>query len=212
MVQEGTAFCPNCNAPQIRVAAPESTSPSFAPGTPGEIQPPAQPVSLSPTPPLSPTAIDWSAGGPSVLIAGILSGAFCLLPMHMLWLLPGGALAVWLYNSRRPPYMQVATGTGAKLGAVTGVLGYLVVAIPVILGFVFAGDKVWSELTTAMKQQAGANPEANVQQVFELMKTAEGKAVIAVVMMSILFVMFLVLATAGGAIGAALVRRNQQHR
>jgi hypothetical protein len=185
-------------------------SPSFEPGTPGEIQPPAQPVSLSTGQWSSPAAIDWATGRRSVVIAGILSGAFCLLPLHMLWLLPGGALAVWLYNRRRPAYTRLTAGTGAKLGVVTGLVGYLIVAIPVTLGFVFAGDKVWPELTQAMKQQAGANPDANVQQVFELMKTAEGKAFFAVVMMAFLFVLFLVLATVGGAIGAALIRRDQQ--
>jgi hypothetical protein len=106
--------------------------------------------------------------------------------------------------------MHLTPATGAKLGAVAGVVGYILVAIPVIFGFIFASDKIWSELATAMKQQAGPNPDANVQQVFEMMKTAEGKAFIAVLMMAILFAMFLVFATLGGAIGAALMRRDQR--
>lgn len=212
MMQEGTAFCPNCSAPQIRVAAPESVSPSFEPGTPGEMQPPAQPVSLNSRPPLSPTAIDWSAGGPSVLIAGILSGFCFFLPLNIVWVVGGGALAVWLYNRRRPPYMQIAPGTGAKIGAVTGVVGYALFAIVAALGFIFASDKIWSQLTIAMKERAGPNPDANVQQMFDLMKTAEGKAFIAVFVMVFAFALFLGLATLGGAIGTALVRRNQRHQ
>jgi hypothetical protein len=191
---------------------PDPGSPSFEPGTPGEMQPPAQPVSLSSGPLLSPTAIDWSAGGPSVLIAGLISGFCFFLPLNVLWVIGGGALAVWLYNRRRPPYMQVATGTGAKLGAVTGAVGYALFAIIAALGFVFASDKIWSQLTIAMKERAGPNPDANVQQMFELMKSAEGKAFIAIFVMLFAFALFLGLATLGGAIGAALVRRDQHFR
>src|SRR4051812_6851768 len=209
MVQEGTAFCANCNAPQIRVSMPETESPSFEPGTPGEMQPPAQPVSLSARPPSSPTAIDWSAGGSAVLIAGVMSGFCFFLPLNLLWIVGGGLLAVWLYNRRRPPYMQISSGTGAKLGAVTGVVGYVLFAIVAILGFVFASERLWAELPTAMRERAGPNPEANVQQLFEMMKTAEGKAFIAVFVMVFAFALFLGLATLGGAIGAALVRRDQ---
>jgi hypothetical protein len=167
---------------------------------------------LSAGPPLSPTAIDWSAGGPSVLIAGILSGFCFFLPLNIVWVIGGGALAVWLYNRRRPPYMQVAPGTGAKLGAVAGVVGYALFAIVAVLGFVFASDKIWSQLTTAMHERAGPNPDANVQQMFDLMKTSQGKAWIAVLVMAFAFALFLGLATLGGAIGAALVRRDQRHQ
>jgi len=208
-VQDGTPFCPNCNAPQIRVSVPETESPSFEPGTPGEMQPPAHPVSLTSAEPLSPTAIDWSAGGKPVIIAGILSGFCFFLPLNLLWVVLGGALAVYLYNRRRPPYMQVSAGTGAKLGAVTGVIGYVLFAIVTVLGLAVAGDQIWAKLEEAMHKQAGPTPDVNVQQVFEMMKTAEGKAFIAVFVMIFAFALFLGLATLGGAIASTVVRRDQ---
>ena len=208
-VQEGTAFCPNCNAPQIRVAVPEGDSPSFEPGTPAEMQPPAQPVLLTPSEPLSPTAVDWSAGGKPVIIAGILSGFCFFLPLNLLWVVLGGALAVYLYNRRRPPYMQINAGTGARLGAVTGVVGYALFAIVSLIGFVFASDKIWSTLEEAMHQKAGPHPDANVQQLFEIMKTAEGKATIAVFVMAFAFALFIGLATIGGMVASSVVRRDQ---
>jgi hypothetical protein len=209
LVQEGRAFCPNCNAPQIRVASPENVTPSFEPGTPGEMQPPAQPVTLGSST-LSPTAIDWSAGGPAVLIAGLLSGFCFFLPLNIAWVVGGGALAVWIYHRRRPTYMQVSSGTGAKLGAVTGVIGYALFAVVAVLGFIFASDKIWSELITQMKARAGANPDANLRQMFELLNTAEGKAFVATFVMIFAFALFVGLSTLGGTIGAALIRRNQR--
>ena len=208
-VQEGTAFCPHCNAPQIRVSVPESDSPSFEPGTPAEMQPPARPVLLTPNEPLSPTAIDWSAGAKPVVIAGILSGFCFFLPLNLLWVVLGGVLAVFLYNRRRPPYLQISAGTGAKLGAVTGVVGYALFAIFAVIGFVFANEKLWAELDLALRQKAGPNPDVSVQQLFEILKTAEGKAVIAVCVMVFAFALFLGLATIGGAIAASLVRREE---
>jgi hypothetical protein len=191
---------------------PETDSPSFEPGTPGEMQPPAQPVSLSPRPLLSPSEIDWSAGGAAVLLAGILSGIGFFLPLGLIWVVVGGGLAVWLYNRRRPPYTQITSGTGAKLGAVTGVVGYLLFAIVAVLGLTFASERIWSELTIAMKERVGPNPDASVQQMFETMKTAEGKAILAVFVMAFIFAIFLLLGTLGGTIGAAVVRRDQHPR
>lgn len=189
---------------------PETESPSFEPGTPGEMQPPAQPVSLASREPLSPTAIDWSVGGKPVIIAGIVSGICFFLPLNLIWVVLGGVLAVYLYNRRRPPYMQISAGTGAKLGAVTGVIGYVLFALVMVLIFAFASDKLWSELDQALRQKAGPNPDASVQQLFEIIKTAEGKAAIAVFVMAFAFALFLGLATIGGAIGASLVRRDQR--
>jgi hypothetical protein len=173
------------------------------------MQPPAQPVSLE-SRTLSPTEIDWSAAWAAVLVAGVIGGFCFFLPLNFVWIVASGALAVYLYSRRRPPYMQISSGTGAKLGAVSGVVGYLLFAIVAVLGLSFAGDRVWSELTNEMQRQAGANPNANLQQMFEIMKTPEGKAVIAVFVMIFAFAFFLLLSTLGGAIGASLVQRNKR--
>jgi len=191
---------------------PETASPSFEPGTPGETQPPAQPVSLSSQAPLSPTAIDWHAGGGPVVIGGLLGGIGFFLPFSLIWIVLGGLVAVWLYNRRRPPYMQVSSGTGAKLGAVASVVGYTLFAVVAVVGLTFYSDKLWSEFTVELRKKVGPNPEANVQQMFEVMKTAEGKAILAVFVMAFIFAIFLGLGTIGGAIGAAVVKRDQHHR
>jgi hypothetical protein len=176
------------------------------------MQPPAQPVSLTSAEPLSPTAIDWSAGFKPVIIAGILMCCAFFLPIgtiNVIWIVLGGGLSVYLYNRRRPPYMQISTGTGAKLGAMTGLLGYALTAILTVIGFVIDGDKLWAQLDQQLRHQAGPSPDANMQQVFEIMKTAEGKATLAVLMLIFAFALFLGLATLGGAIASSMVRRDQ---
>ena len=99
-------------------------------------------------------------------MAGLLSGVCFFLPLNLIWIVLGGVLAVYLYNRRRPPYMQISAGTGAKLGAVTGVIGYALFAIIAVLGFTFASERIWAELEKQMHAQAGPTPEASVQQLF----------------------------------------------
>src|ERR1051326_7417864 len=44
-IEEGTPFCRHCGAPQIRIPGlEEAATPPMPPGTPGEVQPPAEPV------------------------------------------------------------------------------------------------------------------------------------------------------------------------
>src|ERR1700757_2928378 len=85
-VEDGVPFCPQCRAPQIRVARSEATSappplppeaeaatPPPSPSTTGEMQPPAQPT---PVPRagflLTPHAIEWSKAVPGAILGSIL--------------------------------------------------------------------------------------------------------------------------------------------
>ena len=107
--------------------------------------------------------------------------------------------------------MRVTTSTGAKLGAVAGVVAYLIFAIIAVLGFAFASDKIWATLTDLFRQQAGANPDANMRQLLEFMKTADGRVFIATILMGVTFAVSLGLSTLGGAIASAVVKREQRH-
>lgn len=51
VVEDGSPFCPNCHAPQIKVPVRPPTAPvsePLTPGTPEDVQPPAEPVLLEP--------------------------------------------------------------------------------------------------------------------------------------------------------------------
>jgi len=173
------------------------------------MQPPAQPVPLRASVITSPTSIDWSAGWPAVLIAALVSTVGSIVPLGLLWVIGCGALAVLLYKRRRPGYMRIGTSTGAKLGAVTGVFGCPLAILVEVAKIKLSNIDFWGQLTQALKQQAGPNPDANVQQMFEIIKTPEGKAMIACFIMIFAFALFLALSTLGGAIGAAFVGRDQ---
>ena len=120
-LEEGTPFCPHCGAPQIRVAMPENDSPGFIPGTPAEMQPPAEPVPIHSLPlPRAQGSIDWRAAFPTIGIAGFFTGLASLLPLGIVWVIAGGILTVVLYRKRHPEASPLTSGSGARMGAATG--------------------------------------------------------------------------------------------
>jgi hypothetical protein len=195
MVEDGAPFCPRCNAPQIRVnAAPP------APGTPGNLQPPAVP--------LEPPRLHSPATLPSAVIAGITMGILSLVPVVSLgcclWMVLGGIFAVHLYQRRAPG--PVTAGMGARLGALSGLFGFVVYALG-FTGQIFLfghGANIREQMVKALQDAAARNPDPNAQQVAQRMASPEGIAIIIVIGLLAFLVGFLLFSSIGGAIGAAI--------
>ena len=102
MVQEGIAFCPQCNAPQIRVAMAEPLT--SAPVSPGqEAASPSYPSYPYFGPPLV-SRIDWSQALPATALAGLIAAVLMMTPLAAfgLGMLIGGSLSVVFYRRRNP--------------------------------------------------------------------------------------------------------------
>lgn len=214
MIEDGTPFCPHCGAPQIRVQVPEGAqpadSPAFIPGTPAEMQPPAQPVSLSGISlPQQSSGFHWGEAFPSIAIAGVVTGLASFLPFGVLWTIAGGFFAVFLYRRKHFGW-PLTSGTGAKLGAVTGLIGYAIFSIVAAIDFTRPNSTLRQMLTQALQEAASRNSDPAVQDMYHKMSTPEGMAIMVVAMMIVLFAFFLGLGAAGGALGASLTRRNRR--
>ena len=155
-VEQGTAFCPQCNAPQIRVAVAETVPPSGS-------------VSESSIPPLPAyfgsslaTRIDWSQAWPATALAGLIAAVLMITPFAGLGLgmLIGGSLSVVFYR-RRVPAARLTPGMGARLGMVTGVLGSVCLAIVLAIRTLLTHgwDSVREDLITGVEQAAARNPD-----------------------------------------------------
>ncbi len=209
-VEEGTPFCKQCGAPQIRVGADAGASPPLPPGTPGQLQPPAQPVPLAPAPP-APGRIEWSHAFPGALIAGALLAICWMSPWatFCLWTMAGGALAGALYQRRRP--VAVTTGMGARLGAVTGLLGFVLFALVVSLEILATrGGRLRALLTQVFQQAAARNPNPAAEEMIQKLNSPQGIAVLVTIGLVVLLAAFLIFSAIGGAIGAALFRPREK--
>ena len=196
-------FCPQCKAPQIRVLPPDNTGLS-----PLDAEVPGQPLQLAQ---FDPKAIQWSQALPTAGLAALVASIFMVVPLSGfgLGMLTAGALAVILYR-RRSPGADLTAGIGAKLGAISGVMGFAIFGIVAGLGATFfdAGGQLRTSLLQAVEQSAARATDPQARQIFEYFKTPQGLAVVIVVSLAIIFVAFVLLSCLGGAVTAALLRRR----
>ena len=213
-VEDGTAFCNQCGAPQIRVAAEPATQP-LPPGTPDEVQPPAEPVALGGVPPPGPAGIDWSQALPAAALAGAFLALAWAVPFlgFLLWVVAGGILGVAMYR-RRVPLAALTRGLGARIGAITGLFGFGVFAV--ILGLELLasrGSGRFREMLQQVVEQAAArNNDPRTQQALQQLMTPAGLALLVTLVLVFFLAAFLALSSVGGALGAWLLGRSPRDR
>src|SRR5690349_5303522 len=215
-IEEGTPFCGHCGAPQIRIPTMEEpATPPMPPGTPGDAQPPAEPVIIggSPTPAI-PVGVDWSNALPAAGWAGALLAIAWLIPYlgYFLWIIGGGVLAVAFYK-RRAPHAVITPADGARIGALTGLFGFAGFAALMAVGLLLlrGSTKFREMLQQSMQQAAASNPDPKAQEILAWMTSPAGLALMVTLVMVIFLIGFLALSSAGGALGAKLFhKKNNQ--
>lgn len=119
-----------------------------------------------------------------------------------LWALAGGAAAAGLYTWRS--HRGLTTGMGARLGAVTGLAGFIPFALIFVGKLAFKGKELREAMRKGMEQAVANNPDPNAARVAEWFATPGGTATLITLMLIGFLLVFLVFSTSGGAIGAAL--------
>ena len=229
-MEDGTAFCPHCGAPQIRVSTasvPEPVVvPAFPPASPEEIHPSDQPVALTAAPS---GKIEWRQGVRSAMLAGLLLAVGIFLvslaavavglllhlgqgPIGLLLLMgscacmvAGGAAAVRIYR-RRVPLTGLSAGMGARLGVVSGLVGFLLYSVPqaIRLAVFHSGAAIRATMQKAMEQAANQSPDPRAQEMMRNLMSPGALAAIFTFLVVVFFLVFLVFSSLGGVIGAAL--------
>lgn len=223
-IEEGIPFCPYCQAPQIRVAAPEQLSPSTA-SFPGEVSPEAVPLEAGRAgtavyPSQVPSSVQWQYAWKGALLAGIGAAVLTSVPLLLLgcvfWFLSAGALAVSFYRKRIPGL--ITAGMGARIGALAGFFGFLVYAVFSTIGLMLlrSGGEFTKALQEQMDRQVGSNPDPHVQQMMQQLvdwvSTPTGLATIYVLGLTLLAFLFVALAAGGGALAATMSSKHREFR
>ena len=214
-IEEGIPFCRHCGAPQIRIPGlEEAATPPMPPGTPDEIQPPAEPVVIGrPAPPPPPPTVQWPHALPAAGWAGAILALAWIIPYigYFLWIIAAGAIAVTLYR-RRVPNAVLTPAIGARIGALCGMFGFAGFAslLAVALLLLRGSTKFREMLQQAMQQAAASNPDPKAQEVLAQMTTPAGLALIVTLCMVVFLVGFIGLSSAGGAIGAWLYKKKAE--
>ena len=206
-MEQGTAFCPQCNAPQIRVAVAEPVPPS---GTLSESEILPLPAYFGSS--LAPR-IDWSQARPATALAGLIAAVLMITPFAGLGLgmLIGGSLSVVFYR-RRVPAARITPGMGARLGMMTGVLGSACLAIVLAIRTLLTHgwESVREDLIAGVEQAAARNPDPQTHQVVEFLKSPQGIVLLLIMALITTVIFFVIFSGLGGALGAALLRRRKE--
>ena len=197
-VEDGTPFCKQCGAPQIRVAGFEPQAGS----SPEPIDYPFQPDAPS---------LQWPQALPATALAGLVAAISMLLPFGALGLgiLAAGYVAVRGYQ-RRSAAAILTPGMGARLGAVAGVLGFVFFTIfTAVEVLVFhTGGELHDALMQAVQQSISRTSDPQAQQMLQYLKSSSGLALVMTMGLALMFVVFLIFSSVGGAIGAAVLGRK----
>jgi hypothetical protein len=208
-VEDGTAFCKHCGAPQIRIMGEERATQSLPPGTPAEIQ--HEPVSRAGTAPATALGIDWSQAVPAAALAGFFLAIAWVIPLlgFLLWLIVGGVLGTAMYR-RRVPRATLTPGLGARVGAVTGLFGFGVFAVLFGLELLATrGSGHFRQMLQQIIEQAAArNADPRAQQAIQQMMTPAGLALLVTIVLVVFLAAFLALSSIGGALGAWLLGKR----
>jgi len=204
-VEQGTAFCPQCRAPQIRVSISETFASSAIASDPALSMPAYFGAALT-------SRIEWSQALPATTLAGLIAAVLMLTPLagFGLGMLIGGSLSVVFYR-RRIPVARVTPGMGARLGMVTGILGGGIFAALLSIGTIAfrAWDTIRGKLFEVVDQTAARNPDAQAQQAMEFFKSPGGVVLLVISALIGTLLAFVIFSGLGGALGAALFKRKE---
>jgi hypothetical protein len=207
-VEDGVAFCRQCNAPQIRVNIGE------VPGEPTPIV--ADDPQLIPSSflhvSINSSSIQWSQALPAATMAGLIAVISMLAPFGFLGIgtLGAGAIAVFIYH-RRLPAIRMVPAIGVKLGVLSGLIGFMMFALLISVEVTVShdGGEVREALLREIQKSAARTTDPQAQVVVNWMKSPEGLAVMMGLFLFFTLVIFLILSSVGGALGATLIRNKQ---
>ncbi len=152
--------------------------------------------------------LHWAQASAATIWAGLLEALFTVFGVGIL---AGGFFSVALYR-RRNPGVTITPRLGARLGLISGAIGFGIFAILRSIGLLVSHNG--SALRDAVMQQLEhtamqySTPEA--QQTLQYLKSPEGWALIVTLSTIFTVVAFLVLSMLGGMAGGAMLRPKDQ--
>jgi hypothetical protein len=207
-IEDGKPFCPQCGAPQIRVAISEA---AVEPAHAGDIAAPAlgRELSLEASGVPATSLARWYQAQPAALAAAVALLLMLLRLNPFVAALGTGFLAV-VFARRRGPGGGIRTMAGARLGALSGLLffGMLTFLETLAVAVLHKGGEVRSQLIDKIQQAAARYPGPEVQPFLDFARSPSGLAFMLGASLIFGFVAFIALGAIGGALGASFLGRR----
>jgi len=210
-VEEGTAFCPHCSAPQIRVVIAEPAAPLAYAAAGAESQD-SSALPASQIVPVLALPMHWSQALRPCALAALVASLLMSLGLNpFVAMFSVGFLAVVFYRQSRRGIM-IKTSSGAALGALGGLLWFAMSSIfeALVVIFLHKGPELRNELLAKIQQAASQTSDPQVQGVFERFKTQGGLEFLMLAGLLFAFLASIILGGLGGALGATILGRREK--
>jgi len=209
-VEQGVPFCPYCSAAQIRVVIAEAAMAGVAvPDAP--LNSPR--AVAAPTAPMLAISSPWSLAVRPCALAALIAavGMVCKLVVPVIAVIGAGFLAVSIYR-RNNPTALLRAGTGARLGALCGLF---CAAMTAVLGalrvFVLReGVEIRKAMLEIVGQSAARYSDPQSLAALEFLRSPAGLVLFMLVVLIFGCLMFILMGTVGGALGAAALGRRDR--
>ncbi|HVO62411.1 MAG TPA: hypothetical protein VMT53_15855 [Terriglobales bacterium] len=148
----------------------------------------------------------------ATILAGLLEGA---LAMFGLWFIgiPLGAFFSVVFYRRHSPASQLSPGLGARLGLISGAIGFVIFAVAGSVELLLShnGAGLREQVMKQLEQMAAQYPP-QAQQALDYLKSAQGWGLIVAMSTVFTLLMFLFLSTVAGAAGGAALAKKDRNR
>jgi hypothetical protein len=155
----------------------------------------------------------WPAAIRACAIAALIAASVMTLGLMipLLAVLGAGALAVNLYHWQNRGW-GVDVRSGAKLGALCGVLFYGISAIfeTLAMAVFHTGGQIRQKMIEALQQAASRTNDPQVQAAFDTLKTPQGVALMLVFGLVFLFLVSVAAGSVAGALTGAFLGRRKR--
>jgi hypothetical protein len=210
-VEEGTAFCPHCSAPQIRVVIAEPAAPLAYAAAGAESQD-STALPASQIVPVLALPMQWSQALRPCALAALVASLLMSLGLNpFVAMFSVGFLAVVFYRQSQRGIM-IKTSSGAALGALGGLLWFAMSSIfeALVVIFLHKGPELRNELLAKIQQAASQTSDPQVGAVFERFKSQGGLEFLMLMGLVFAFLASIVLGSLGGALGGAILGRRDR--
>ena len=211
LVEDGVPFCAHCGAPQIRVAIPDLSPATVAPGAEAS----AQDNPLLPGYANAPTAylpMRWVATLQPCVLAAFISVLLIALGLNPFVAMLGAGMLAVIFSRRRSPEIVIKAGTGARLGAISGLFcfGMSATLEAIVVAVFHKGPELRNAMLQVIQQAATKTNDPQVTAALDYFKSPQGLAVMLLLALVSAFFASIILGSIGGALGGVFLSRRDR--
>src|SRR4030088_814303 len=211
LVEDGVPFCAHCGAPQIRVAIPDLSPATVS--SAGEASAQSNPVLPgSPNASLAYLPMRWVGTLQPCAFAALISALLIALGLNpFVAMLGAGVLAVVLFR-RSSPDIAIKAGTGARLGAISGLFcfGMSATLEAIVVAVFHKGPELRNAMLQVIQQAATETNDPQGTAALDYFKSPQGLAVMLLFALVSAFFASIILGSIGGAVVGVFISRRDR--